>query len=117
MAQNVNPRPRRKAPKPIATVNIVGSITDPANIAKIKAAYEEAMVKPTHPPVKCHKPPSPCSSPKVEHEYIDEETELTLEIVKAAIKAGISHEIEDSSGNIHYIINNEMNRFPSIFHY
>lgn len=88
MARPVYPRP--KVPKPIATVNIVGSITDPVNIAKIQKAYEEAMVRPTHPPVRCHKPPAPCGP--VEHEYVDEETELTREIEEACRKAGIPTE-------------------------
>lgn len=93
MAQNVNPRPRVKAGKPIATVNIVGSITDPANIAKIKAAYEEVMVRPTHPPAPIYQQPPPLQKKITEffdeQEYIDEETELTKEIEEAARKAGI----------------------------
>ena len=99
MSRPIYPRPKPPLPppKPFATVNIVGSITDPANIAKIKEAYEKeemVMVRPTHPPVKCHKPPAPASGRKQEpeYEYIDEETELTREIAEAAKKAGIPTE-------------------------
>lgn len=46
------------------------------------------------PVMKLHRPPAPAGSvhPLREYEYVDEETELTLEIIDAARRAGIRHD-------------------------